>query len=102
MRTRVEHHPPPITDPLGRHWKQPDRERVLVDAEHAVMSEGDFRGLHVYDHTVPTGTYTGKMWRCRNMLCWYGDVDGNDILIESRPVLLLGGDDERRVRVSRQ
>ena len=92
----MNHHPPPVTDELGRYWDQPPRQRVLIDDTNAVMTSQDYARLHVYDLSLPTGTYTGKMWAARGELCWYGDVVGNNIKIERRQVLLLddGGVDD--------
>lgn len=67
---------PPITDPLGRHWHQPDRERILIDETHAVMFESDLRMLKEYSTSRPSGVYTGKMWKALDdnqwWLAWYG------------------------------
>ncbi len=79
---------PPITDPMGKNWEQPDRSRILIDSTHALMSLGDFNRLCEYSATNPSGVYVGKMWkrhdgifdreflRCggkpRWLLCWYG------------------------------
>lgn len=85
-----QHPIPPITDPMGRHWQQPPRERVLVDDTHAVMSAADFKQLLEYSTTYPGGVYPGKMWRGeiadwntgrpvwtgRWMLRWFGIVPG--------------------------
>lgn len=67
-----------MTDPLGRHWQQPPRERVLVDDEHALVSKADFDLLLDYSGSRPTGAYDGKMWRARFRddwwLMWYANV----------------------------
>lgn len=69
---------PPITDPMGKHWDQPNRFNIEVDATHAMMSKQTFEGLATYSCTTPTGVYPGKMWKAlRGMkwwLCWF-DVD---------------------------
>ena len=56
---------PSITDPLGRYWHQPDLGEIAVDGKHAVMTEDSLKKLHDYSHSIPTGTYEGKMWRRR-------------------------------------
>jgi hypothetical protein len=75
----TEHTIPAITDPLGRHWQQPLRDRVLVDETHALLEKQDFEQLLDYSRSRPTGVYVGKMWRCffREgwFLCWYGAGD---------------------------
>jgi len=95
---------PPMTDSLGRYWKQPPRERILVDDTHALMAERDFLALLEYSSTKPGVVYPGKMWRrhdgiydkncprdrCRWLLCWYGEVPGNPKVcsVNFRDVLL--------------
>lgn len=67
MRAPVLREPntiPPMTDPMGRHWDQPDVSVFLIDDTHAVMTQRDFDSLHNYSHTLPTGCYPGKAWRC--------------------------------------
>lgn len=54
---------PPITDPLGAHWDQPDRASILIDATHALMTVATFKALHEYSCSNPSGVYEGKMWR---------------------------------------
>lgn len=80
---------PPITDPLGRHWQQPDTTAILIDDTHAVMDSATFKRLAEYSATRPTGVYPGKMWRrhdglfdphCkpedrRWLLMWFGECD---------------------------
>lgn len=89
---------PPITDPLGKYWNQPKREAIQVDEKHALMTERDFKELKEYSITLPTGTYTGKMWKrripwsgepARWFLCWYGEIEGTEILIHNREIILL-------------
>lgn len=66
---------PAMTDPLGKHWRQPRdlRERVVVYETHATISERDFFQLSNYQTTMPSGVYPGKAWRQgRKFLCWYG------------------------------
>jgi hypothetical protein len=64
---------PPITDPLGKYWDQPDREEVLVDDRCALMSQNTFAKLMNYETSNPSGVYTGKMWRRGMTLCWFSD-----------------------------
>lgn len=79
---------PPITDPLGAHWKQPPTAAILLDDTHAVMSRETFELLPEYSASRPTGAYVGKMWKRHDgafdyafiarggrpkwLLCWYG------------------------------
>ena len=83
---------PPITESRGAYWDQPPRERILVDDHHAIISDSDWDALHHYDISIPTGTYTGKIWGRslpdgRRFVCWYGEIVGDQINIESRLVL---------------
>lgn len=57
---------PPITDPMGKYWKQPDRREILIDETHAVMSQRTFEQLATYSASFPTGVYEGKMWKRHN------------------------------------
>lgn len=78
-------HPiPPITDPLGKFWNQPDLKLILIDDTHALMEMATFEGLADYSCTMPSGVYPGKMWRCRVkyddesmgwLLRWYGESE---------------------------
>lgn len=65
---------PAMTDPLGKHWRQPKnlRDRVEVYETHATISEADWLGLPHYETSFPSGVYPGKVWRRRCWLCWYG------------------------------
>lgn len=63
---------PAITHELGRYWEAPKREAILVDETHAMMSSEDYGKLLNYETSIPSGVYDGKMWRCFNTLCWYG------------------------------
>ena len=70
----ARHDIPAITSPLGRYWDQPSRQAILVDETHTIMTRATFEQLADYSVTVPTGVYTGKMWRCgRRWLRWYDD-----------------------------
>jgi hypothetical protein len=85
---------PVMTDPLGRHWRQPDRSRILTDDTHAVMTRQDFFKLSDYSTTYPSGVYDGKMWRRRQgfdwLLCWYGPCENPKLCsINARVVILV-------------
>lgn len=77
---------PPITDPLGKYWHQPQTNNILIDNEYAVMSESDFKQLADYSFSQPSGVYIGKMWKAKFypndvetwFLCWFGrhELDG--------------------------
>lgn len=84
---------PPITDPMGRYWKQPSRDRILIDDKHALMDRDTFALIEDYSSSMPSGVYEGKMWRrfseSKWHLVWYGpslfpnsyDVNRREILI---------------------
>jgi len=86
---------PPITNSLGRHWKQPSRFDIEIDAEHALMTKVVFDELAEYSSTLPTGVYEGKMWRRKLredkwLLAWYGPCDKpGHCSINTRKILLL-------------
>lgn len=86
---------PPMTDPLGRYWDQPNREDILVDETHAVMSEISFGLLLNYSYSVPTGSYVGKMWKAQAedgtwYLRWYAEDTEDPLYIatHTREILL--------------
>lgn len=71
---------PTITDPLGKHWEQPDPSFIRFRDGEAIITQQDFDRLHNYSASDPSGVYVGKMWRrgypyCANperwFLCWY-------------------------------
>lgn len=69
---------PEITCPLGRYWRQPPRDAILVDDKHALMTRTTFDELPEYSASTPSGVYPGKMWRReyqgRWYLRWFGSV----------------------------
>lgn len=99
---------PPITDPMGSSWRQPNPDNILVDDTHALMSKQDFWALSNYSWSIPTGVYPGKMWRaqvplnptlgfdgpCKWVLRWFGVVPGNDKMCSNnqRDILIDEGD----------
>lgn len=94
MSRDVVCHPiPPITDPLGKYWRQPDRNRIEVDETHALMTEADFESLSEYSTSIPSGVYPGKMWRRQQVdgwyLVWFGEcADPSKCSINFRKALL--------------
>lgn len=63
---------PPMLHEMGRHWRQPDRSRITIDATHALMSQADFEALADYTTSQPSGVYEGKMWKSQAWK-WEGD-----------------------------
>lgn len=89
---------PPITEPIGRSWNQPDVREILVDDNYALMSKENIGKLLQYDSSMPTGVYEGKMWKrkafCngqyRMYLFWYGvSPDPNKCSINFRELIEL-------------
>ncbi|MBG5923696.1 hypothetical protein [Providencia rettgeri] len=81
MKNRI----PPMTNPLGKHWVQPNHENILIDDTHVIMSRKDFNSLSEYSNSIPSGVYAGKMWKAivqdgRAFLRWFGLVEGRDDL----------------------
>lgn len=67
------------------YWRQPPRERIVINDSYAYMSAMTWLSLAAYDETIPTAVYPGKMWRCspsrgpdagRHFLLWFGTVEG--------------------------
>jgi hypothetical protein len=56
---------PPITDPLGRHWRQPDMTQVEITSEHARLTQAQFDSLSDYSTSYPSGVYHGKCWKAQ-------------------------------------
>lgn len=94
---------PEMTDPLGRHWTQPNRANIVIDDEHALLTKADFAMLPEYSGTIPSGVYPGKMWRRLDglfdsavgpsdrkwLLCWFGfGIDKGRCSINFREVLI--------------
>lgn len=67
---------PEMTHPYGKHWQQPrDIREAPMDKTHVLLDRRQFKGLHDYSATIPSGVYDGKCWRRRErrewFLCWY-------------------------------
>jgi len=90
---------PAMTDPMGQYWDQPkDIRQAEMDETHVILTPEQIKGLCNYDRSLPSGTYSGKCWLRTNeqeegppltWLVWYGEIDGDDILIHRREVLVL-------------
>lgn len=85
---------PPMTDPMGRNWKQPELITMKVTLDnYIVMPKATFDKLSEYSGSYPSGVYDGKMWKCKCPdgwhLCWYGPhADPRQCSINSRPILI--------------
>lgn len=68
---------PVMDDPLGRYWNQPrDIRDAPMDDNHVLLTPQQFRDLHEYSSTIPSGVYPGKCWKRKErnwLLGWYGD-----------------------------
>ena len=72
LRTSEFNAIPAMTDPMGKHWDQPDDIRMApMDATHVALTTKQIAGLLVYDSSYPSGTYDGKCWVREEWLCWY-------------------------------
>jgi hypothetical protein len=85
---------PPMTDPLGRYWDQPDPSGILLDDTHAVMTAHSFKALHDYSHSMPTGVYPGKMWKRQTgkgtwYLTWFGEHEDPKLCSINQRILLV-------------
>lgn len=89
---------PAMTHPLGKHWRQPPRSDILIDDIHALMGEETFHWLAEYSASIPTGVYSGKMWKCFTgrkdgilwLLKWYSpSPDQNLRKINYRDIILI-------------
>lgn len=96
---------PPITDPMGAHWRQPDTENFVIDDTHVIMSQRDFDMLAEYSTTTPSGVYVGKCWKAQDFerlpggkwrwieewnLRWYGTCeDPNLVSNHQRKIIII-------------
>ena len=69
---------PAMTDPLGRHWRQPaDIRSAPMDEAHVLLTPAQVAGLSSYDSSIPSGVYPGKCWLRhqgdQTLLAWFGD-----------------------------
>lgn len=56
---------PPITDTMGRSWRQPDFTELDVSGETVELTQKEFDTLHDYSTSWPTGVYPGKCWKAQ-------------------------------------
>lgn len=81
---------PLITEPMGKYWTQPNPEEMAVDATHALVYDSAWGKLKNYELSLPSGCYPGKVWRCGNLLRWYGPENSNGrCAIEQRIIVLV-------------
>jgi hypothetical protein len=82
---------PPITDPMGRHWQQPDLTSLDISGDTVELTQREFDALMEYSTTLPSGVYPGKCWKAEGMdwpkgggfpkatgiwyLRWFGECD---------------------------
>lgn len=87
LSTEQHHIIPPITDPLGKHWEQPDRTEIKIDDDIATMSQRTFDKLSEYSASQPTRAYDGKMWKSHVRgvwyLRWFGPAEQSDMMLTS-------------------
>ena len=97
---------PPITNAMGKYWRQPSAERILIDDTHALMEQATFAALNHYSCSLPSAVYHGKMWRRHDgvydpafiasggkpewLLMWFGpSACPSKCSINSRKILLV-------------
>lgn len=99
MKETDENVIPPMTNPLGQYWDQPDPKNIVLDDNYAAMTREDFEKLPDYSQSEPTGKYNGKMWKGKYgnrtsglswWLFWCHDEDAisNSIYISNRLILI--------------
>lgn len=72
---------PPMTDPLGKYWSQPqDIREAPMDDETVLLTLWQFESLEEYSNSIPSGVYFGKCWKGQYgdggwYLRWYGPCD---------------------------
>lgn len=87
---------PPITNPLGKHWRQPDLTKLDVKGTYALLTQSEFDALAEYSTSTPTGVYPGKAWKSQGYdgkwwLRWFGESSkGPDFCSNnSRPIVVV-------------
>lgn len=85
---------PPMTDPLGKYWDQPDMTKILINDHYALMNRKSFEELLDYSNSQPTGVYTGKCFKKFFIdpsppgegwyLCWFEDHATNPNVCANR------------------
>ncbi len=95
---------PPITNLLGRHWRQCDLSDIVVTPDAAFIPESAIRQLSDYSHSMPSGVYPGKMWRATfkldgPWLLWYGALseDGQHVEVCKRLIKPVPDDLHKKV-----
>jgi len=58
---------PPITEPQGQHWRQPDLTDLDISGSTVNLTQRQFDALSEYSTTTPTGVYPGKCWKAQGM-----------------------------------
>jgi len=88
---------PPMTDPLGKQWKQPDPNKfqffqgVFGGNKFVSISEIDLAILKTYEWSFPSGVYPGKMWRCGDRILWFEYEKGNTDNCVTRAAKIITG-----------
>ena len=54
---------PLITDPLGKHWDQPDTSKFIFRGDTVLLTQVEFDQLPEYSMSTPSGVYIGKAWK---------------------------------------
>jgi hypothetical protein len=86
---------PPMTDPMGRSWRQPADIRLApMDDTHVMLTRRQVDALPEYSRSYPSGTYNGKCWlrdgEDVQWLCWYKKhADPTKIGIDYREILII-------------
>jgi len=87
---------PECIHPLSKAWDQPKNTDIEIDDTHALMSEELFEQLYEYSMSIPTGVYTGKMWKAHGLhgewyLRWYedGEPGSKTCYIKSRIIIVI-------------
>lgn len=95
MKAPPEYKIPPVKCPTGKYWKQPPRERIVLDEHHALMRKQEFETLQDCTANRPDHPFEGKMWRTifRGVwwLMWYERdlFDPNETVINWRQILVV-------------
>ncbi len=86
---------PEMTDPMGRHWVQPNRKDLFFCNIRVHLTIKDFNLLRDYSWSNPTGTYAGKMWKAFykgawQLEWWIDDKQPGYVLLQRKLIRVVG------------
>ena len=79
-----------IPQPTQNNWRQPDRDRIVIDETHALMTLETFNDLQDYPEKWHWNRFVGKMCRDKGTFYWYGlHKDPHMVSLHYRRILII-------------